>query len=101
MAVESYDETDYAFTREDLRGDGGEPAYSGATSFMRRKYTRDLAGVDLAVIGVPYDLAVTNRPGTRFGPRAIRQASSIMGWDPALVAAVLPAAAADPFQRTT
>ncbi|MEL6127747.1 MAG: arginase family protein, partial [Pseudomonadota bacterium] len=45
--------------------------YSGALSFCRRKYTRDLGGVDVAIVGVPFDTSVTNRPGTRFGPRAV------------------------------
>jgi len=66
--------------REDLHGRPAEPTYAGALSFMRRKYSRDLAGVDLAVTGVPLDLATTNRPGARFGPRAIRAASNIIAW---------------------
>ena len=37
----------------------------------------DLAGADIAVLGAPFDLAVTNRPGTRFGPRAVRQAEDV------------------------
>jgi agmatinase len=37
----------------------------------------DLAGVDVAVLGAPFDLAVTYRPGTRFGPRAVRQAEDV------------------------
>lgn len=52
-----------------------EMTYGGAVSFLRRRYARDLAGVDVAVMGVPYDGAVTYRPGTRLGPRAIRAAS--------------------------
>ncbi|HLT90900.1 MAG TPA: agmatinase [Woeseiaceae bacterium] len=71
---------DQAFLRESVHGTRSEPTYSGALSFMRRKYTRDLEGVDLVVTGVPLDLATTNRPGARFGPRAIRAASSIMAW---------------------
>lgn len=71
---------DQAFIREDLRGTRSEPTYAGALSFMRRRYTRDLDGVDLVVTGVPLDLATTNRPGARLGPRAIRAASSIMAW---------------------
>jgi agmatinase len=58
-----------------------EPTYAGALSFMRRKYTRELGGVDLVITGVPLDTATTNRPGARFGPRAIRAASSIMAWE--------------------
>lgn len=72
---------DYAITRESLYGTTPEPTYAGITSFMRRKYTRDLTGVDVAVTGVPLDTATTNRPGARFGPRAIRNASSIMAWE--------------------
>jgi agmatinase len=37
----------------------------------------DLAGVDVAVLGAPFDLAVTYRPGTRFGPRAVRLAEDV------------------------
>ncbi len=71
---------DLAFTREDLYGTTPEHAFAGATSFMRRKYTRDLCGVDVAVSGVPYDLATSNRSGSRMGPRAIRNISSTLSW---------------------
>ena len=71
---------DFAITRDSLYGITNEPTYAGATSFMRRKYTRDLDGVDLVVSGVPLDTATTNRPGARFGPRAIRAGSSIISW---------------------
>ncbi len=74
-------ENDYAITRDSLYGTTPEPTYAGITSFMRRKYTKELAGVDVAVTGVPLDTATTNRPGARFGPRAIRSASSIMAWE--------------------
>jgi agmatinase len=72
---------DNAITRESLYGTTPEPTYAGVTSFMRRKYTRDLQGVDVVVTGVPLDTATTNRPGARFGPRAIRAASTIMAWE--------------------
>lgn len=74
-------DNDYAITRDSLYGTTPEPTYAGITSFMRRKYTRDLTGVDVAVTGIPLDTATTNRPGARFGPRAIRNASSIMAWE--------------------
>ncbi len=70
-----------------LKGRAYENAFGGVTSFLRRRYTKDLAGFDLAVTGVPFDQAVTHRPGARFGPRAIREASSLQvfdapyGWD--------------------
>lgn len=75
------DSSDNAITRESLYGTTPEPTYAGVTSFMRRKYTQDLEGVDVVVTGVPLDTATTNRPGARFGPRAIRAASSIMAWE--------------------
>ena len=73
---------DHAFTRKDLRGLSFENAFGGATSFMCRKYTKDLQDVDLAVTGIPFDQAVTNRPGARFGPRAVREASTLQTFDP-------------------
>jgi agmatinase len=73
--------TDNAFLGP-LKGGSLEAAYAGALSFMRRRYTRDLAGVDVAVWGVPLDTAVSNRPGARFGPQAIRRASAILCGDP-------------------
>lgn len=76
--------TDLAITRDSLYGMTEEPTYSGITSFLRRRYTRDLTGVDVAVTGVPYDLATTNRPGTRLGPRGIRAASTIIAWGDAV-----------------
>lgn len=66
---------DGAFRRPTPYGTTVENTYAGALSFMRRKYTRDLTGVDVAVSGVPLDLATTFRPGARFGPQAIRAAS--------------------------
>jgi agmatinase len=83
MALEdAKTEVDGAFTRPGLRGYAFENAFGGATSFLRRRYTKDLTGVDLAVTGVPFDQAVTHRAGTRFGPRAIREASSLQPYDP-------------------
>ena len=73
--------SDHAINRESLYGTTPEPTYAGVASFMRRKYVTDLKGVDVAVTGVPLDTATTNRPGTRFGPRAIRNASTIMAWE--------------------
>ena len=66
---------DQAFRRESLYGSESEQCYAGALSFLRRKYSRDLTGVDIAVTGVPLDLATTFRPGARFGPQAVRAGS--------------------------
>ncbi len=73
---------DHAFTATSLTSAASDPTFAGALSFMRRRFTKDLAGVDVAVWGVPFDAAVSNRPGTRFGPQAIRRASAIFDNDP-------------------
>ena len=73
---------DHAFRSETLKGGAADPTYAGALSFMRRRYSRDLTGVDLAILGIPLDVTVTNRPGARFGPQAIRRASAIFDGDP-------------------
>jgi len=55
--------------------------YSGVSlTFARQPMAlspADLEGVDVAVLGAPFDLAVTYRPGTRFGPRAVRLAEDV------------------------
>ena len=88
MALEdAKKQVDQAFTREDLKGLSFENTFGGATSFLRRRYTKDLTHADIAVTGIPFDQAVTNRPGTRLGPRAVREASALQspdapyGWD--------------------
>ncbi|MFP3542050.1 agmatinase [Rhizobium sp. SIMBA_035] len=73
---------DHAFTATSLTSAASDPTFAGALSFMRRRFTKDLKGVDVAVWGVPFDAAVSNRPGTRFGPQAIRRASAIFDNDP-------------------
>ena len=83
MALEdAKEQVDQAFTRDDLKGNSFENTFGGATSFLRRRYTKDLTGVDIAVTGIPFDQAVTNRSGTRLGPRAIREASALQPYDP-------------------
>ena len=83
MALEdAKNEIDVAITRQDLKGLSFENVFSGAPSFLRRRYGKDLTGVDVAVTGIPFDQAVTNRPGARLGPRAIREASLLQPFDP-------------------
>ncbi len=72
---------DNAFTAESTRGAvEHSPSFAGALSFLRRRYSRELDGVDVAVVGVPFDTATSNRPGARFGPRGMRAASSVLSW---------------------
>lgn len=51
------------------------PRYGGAFTFARCPATRDLSLADVAIVGVPMDMAVMYRSGARFGPRAIRDGS--------------------------
>ncbi len=51
------------------------PRYGGAFTFARCPATRDLSQADVAIVGVPMDMAVMYRSGARFGPRAIRDGS--------------------------
>jgi agmatinase len=51
------------------------PRYGGAYTFARCPATRDLSQADVAIVGVPMDMATLYRTGARFGPRAIRDAS--------------------------
>lgn len=74
--------TDSAFLRENPYGTTIEPTYSGALSFFRRPYSRDLADKDIALTGIPFDLSVSNRPGARFGPAGVRAASAQLAWGP-------------------
>jgi agmatinase len=60
------------------------PTYVGPTTFMNLPWVTDPAelrrrAVDVAIIGAPFDDAVTHRPGARFGPRAIREAQYTSG----------------------
>lgn len=72
---------DNAFTAENPKGAvEHSPSFGGALSFLRRKYSKNLEGVDVAVVGLPFDTATSNRPGARFGPRGIRAASTVMSW---------------------
>ncbi len=56
--------------------------YAGPLTFARRPFDRSLAEADIAVVGVPFDMGTTNRPGARFGPRAIREQSVYVGQYP-------------------
>jgi agmatinase len=63
---------------ERWREHGEKPDYAGLLTYAGMPYTQDpaeLAGVDVAIVGAPTDDLVSDRPGTRFGPRGIRAAS--------------------------
>src|SRR5215217_1752645 len=61
------------------------PRYTGVRTFARLPHVTDPAGVDAAVVGVPFDTATSFRPGARFGPEGIRAASLLLRpWHPPL-----------------
>jgi guanidinopropionase len=56
--------------------------YAGVPTFLALPYAESLAGLDIAAIGVPMDLGVSNRSGARFGPRAVRTIERIGPYHP-------------------
>jgi agmatinase len=54
------------------------PRFAGVRTYMRAPHVTNLAGVDAAVYGIPFDTATSYRTGARFGPEAIRSASTLM-----------------------
>jgi agmatinase len=63
-----------------------EPAYAGAGTYCKAPLAlrpADLDGVDVAILGAPFDEGVSFRPGARFGPRAIREACNFLSSPPA------------------
>jgi agmatinase len=54
------------------------PRFAGVRTFMRLPHVTDLAGVDAAAVGIPFDTATSYRTGARFGPEAIRSASALL-----------------------
>lgn len=69
------------------------PRYAGFTTFARLPRISDAPRHDVAIVGVPFDSGVTFRPGARFGPGAIREASR-------LLKPYNPATDVAPFERT-
>ena len=64
--------------------DVDRPVYVGTTTFGKRPLVEDPAALharapDAAIVGAPFDDAVTHRPGARFGPRAIRDGTYQVG----------------------
>ncbi|WP_102957986.1 agmatinase [Mangrovicella endophytica] len=73
---------DHAFTASSFLGSATDPTYAGTPSFMRRRFSKQPSGSDVTVWGIPFDASVSNRPGARFGPAALRRASMIFDNDP-------------------
>lgn len=60
--------------------------YSGVPTFLGLPHQEDSAGLDVAVVGVPMDLGVSNRSGARLGPRSVRNVERIGPFHPAFKA---------------
>src|SRR5437867_11534584 len=54
------------------------PRFTGIGSFMRLPQVSDMAGVEAAILGIPFDTGVSYRVGGRFGPAATREASRLL-----------------------
>ncbi len=54
------------------------PRFAGGPTFLRLPQQTDLSGLDVAIYGIPFDGAASFRPGARFGPRAVREMSSLL-----------------------
>ena len=54
------------------------PRFAGIATFMRLPAAHDPAELDVVVVGVPFDIGTSNRPGARFGPRGIRDESVLL-----------------------
>ena len=79
----------------------GEPGYAGLATFCKLPLVLEpsgLAGVDVAILGAPFDEAVSHRPGARFGPRAVRMAEDSAGHPPSRPHMLL---GVDPFEVLT
>ena len=57
---------------------GAAPRFTGPRTFMRLPYVQATEGVDVAIVGVPTDDAVSFKSGARFGPEAVRSASVLL-----------------------
>ncbi len=56
------------------------PQYSGISTFFGTTLLDEIKDLDIALVGAPFDSGLTNRPGTRFGPREIRYQSKMVGF---------------------
>jgi len=88
-----------------------QPRYVGVPTFFRAPWREDLKDVDIGIVGVPYDGGVTNRPGSRHGPREVRnqstlvrmknQATSIAPFELCRIADIGDAWVPEPFELTS
>src|SRR5260221_3306331 len=63
---------------QDFQGPQAHPRYTGFATFFRSPPSQDTDAVDSGIIGVTFDGGVTNRSGTRHGPRAVREQLTLL-----------------------
>tara|TARA_Y100000588_G_scaffold102241_1_gene111208 strand:+ start:459 stop:1460 length:1002 start_codon:yes stop_codon:yes gene_type:complete len=84
------------YQRQDILGETYEPMqqlrFTELATFMRVPSVSDLTDVDIGIVGIPYDGGLTARTGARYGPREVRNQSSLMR-------AINVATGARPFER--
>jgi Arginase family len=59
---------------------GYQPAFAGINTFLKAPYLEDVrqvGGHDVAIVGAPFDMGTTFRPGARWAPQAVRQISAL------------------------
>jgi guanidinobutyrase len=67
-----------AVDRPQPLGGNQMPRFGGPATMMRLPSRETAEGLDVAFLGVPFDIGTSNRPGARFGPRAIRAESCLI-----------------------
>ena len=84
------------YQRKDIIGEPYEPMqaprFTEVATFMRTPLVESLEGVDIGIIGIPYDGGLTCRTGARYGPREVRNESTLMR-------AINVATGEQPYQR--
>src|ERR1700680_4915502 len=65
-------------TYQDFQDPQARPRYTGIATFFRTPAVQQTDDVDIGIIGVPFDGGVTNRSGTRHGPRSVREQSTLL-----------------------
>ena len=63
---------------QDFQDPQAHPRYTGIATFFRTPVSDELRDIDIGIVGVPFDGGVTNRSGTRHGPRAVREQSTLL-----------------------
>lgn len=80
-SLDAFDPETGAYMRSYLERLDSASTFPTLLDAPRRGDPNELEGLDIALVGVPFDLGITNRPGTRFGPRALREISFVGPWN--------------------